>query len=126
MTVIGRSLPSSPSSSGPSTRLTSDLACVQAHDAPVSRLSWAHPEFGTILACCSFDKTVKIWEEGGMTSARGGEGNTGSKWHERAVLSESRVTGASVRALEFGPRHFGLKLVRGVLFYYIRGGCMYL
>jgi hypothetical protein len=47
-----------------------------------------------------------------MAGARGGEGNTGSKWHERAVLSESRVTGASVRAIEFAPRLFGLKLVR--------------
>ncbi|KIM24069.1 hypothetical protein M408DRAFT_331986 [Serendipita vermifera MAFF 305830] len=83
----------------------------KAHDAPVCRLSWAHPEFGTILASCSFDKTVKIWEEGGVAShGGGGDGNTGSKWHERAVLSESRVTGASVRAVEFAPRHFGLRL----------------
>lgn len=27
------------------------------------KLAWAHPEFGQILASCSFDKTVIIWEE---------------------------------------------------------------
>ncbi|KAG8810462.1 hypothetical protein FRC17_002932, partial [Serendipita sp. 399] len=82
----------------------------KAHDAPVCKLSWAHPEYGTILASCSFDKTVKIWEEGGVEPARGTESNTGSRWHDRATLSESRLNGASVRAIEFGPRHFGLKL----------------
>lgn len=85
---------------------------VQAHDAPICQLSWAHPEYGTVLASCSFDKTVKIWEEGGVAPPRGAEGNTGSKWQERAVLTDSRTTGASVRAVEFCPRQFGLKLVR--------------
>ncbi|CAG7847877.1 Nucleoporin seh1-A AltName: Full=Nup107-160 subcomplex subunit seh1-A [Serendipita indica DSM 11827] len=82
----------------------------KAHDAPVCRLSWAHPEYGTILASCSFDKTVKIWEEGGVEPARGSDANAGSRWRERATLSESRTTGASVRAVEFAPRQFGLKL----------------
>src|SRR6266576_2855372 len=35
----------------------------QAHDAAVTKLSWAHPEFGSVLASSSFDRTVKIWEE---------------------------------------------------------------
>lgn len=26
-------------------------------------VSWAHPEFGQVLATCSFDRTVSIWEE---------------------------------------------------------------
>jgi hypothetical protein len=54
---------------------------------------------------------VKIWEEGGVAPARGSENITGSQWHERAVLTESRLNGASVRAVEFSPREFGLKLV---------------
>lgn len=27
------------------------------------KLAWAHPEFGQLLASCSFDRSVKIWEE---------------------------------------------------------------
>lgn len=26
-------------------------------------MAWAHPEFGQIIASCSFDRTVVIWEE---------------------------------------------------------------
>ena len=101
----------------------------QAHSAPVTRLSWAHPEYGTILASCSFDKLVKVWEEIGPgriepdntapapgTGGIGGNGMTGttgtvgsaSRWVERAKFVESK---ASVRAIEFAPRYFGLKLV---------------
>lgn len=39
--------------------------CVQCHSGSVWRLSWAHPEFGEVLATCSFDRTVAIWEEQG-------------------------------------------------------------
>lgn len=95
----------------------------------MTRLSWAHPEYGTILASCSFDKLVKVWEEIGPgrmepdntapapgTGGIGGTGMTGttgtvgsaSRWVERAKFVESK---ASVRAIEFAPRYFGLKLV---------------
>ncbi len=30
------------------------------------RVNWAHPEFGQLLATCSFDRTAIIWEEVGM------------------------------------------------------------
>lgn len=33
----------------------------KAHSGSVWRLSWAHPEFGTVLATCSFDRTVSVW-----------------------------------------------------------------
>ena len=106
---------------------------LQAHSAPVTRLSWAHPEYGTILASCSFDKLVKVWEEigpgrmepdntapapgtggiggGGMTGTAGTVGSA-SRWVERAKFVESK---ASVRAIEFSPRYFGLKLVTNCL-----------
>ena len=95
----------------------------------MTRLSWAHPEYGTILASCSFDKLVKVWEEIGPgrmepdntapAPGTGGIGGTGmpgttgtvgsaSRWVERAKFVESK---ASVRAIEFAPRYFGLKLV---------------
>ncbi|KIJ14550.1 hypothetical protein PAXINDRAFT_163307 [Paxillus involutus ATCC 200175] len=91
----------------------------KAHDAAVSRLSWAHPEFGTILASASFDRTVKIWEQTSFAALGGAQSNgsapnqhvsgsgSSSRWVERAVLVDARGT---VRAVEFAPHHFGLKL----------------
>nr|GAT50984.1 predicted protein [Mycena chlorophos] len=73
----------------------------KAHDAAISKVSWAHPEFGTIIASSSFDRTVKIWER------VSGEPQDGTRWVERAILTEARGT---VRAVEFAPHHFGLKL----------------
>jgi nucleoporin SEH1 len=81
----------------------------------VSKLSWAHPEFGSIIASASFDRTVKIWEETfaepEQQQVNGTPSSTASssRWVERAVLSDAK---GSVRVVEFAPRHFGLKLVR--------------
>ncbi|KAF9057164.1 WD40-repeat-containing domain protein [Panaeolus papilionaceus] len=84
----------------------------KAHDAAVSKLSWAHPEFGSIIASASFDRTAKIWEQtaspsSDSSSVNGISGTSGSRWVEKAVLSEAKGT---VRAVEFAPHHFGLKL----------------
>ncbi|KAJ7889222.1 WD40-repeat-containing domain protein [Mycena leptocephala] len=95
----------------------------KAHDAAVSKISWAHPEFGTIIASASFDRTVKVWEQtsgvglpdsqqvpvngNGNASQSHTPGPSTSRWIERAVLPEARGT---VRAVEFAPHHFGLKL----------------
>ena len=37
----------------------------QCHSGSVWRVTWAHPEFGQVLATCSFDRTVAVWEEQG-------------------------------------------------------------
>ncbi|KAF5370355.1 hypothetical protein D9758_006904 [Tetrapyrgos nigripes] len=87
----------------------------KAHDAAVSKVSWAHPEFGSIIASSSFDRTVKIWEhspEAAQPPTVNGNSNaqaqpSSSKWVERAVLLDARGT---VRTVEFAPHHFGLKL----------------
>jgi hypothetical protein len=34
-----------------------------AHQNAIWRLSWAHPEFGQLIASCSDDHTVCVWEE---------------------------------------------------------------
>lgn len=88
----------------------------KAHDAAISKLSWAHPEFGSIIASASFDRTVKIWEQAAISQGdsqvngtQPGGGSFNSRWVERAVLSDAKGT---VRAVEFAPHHFGLKLVR--------------
>ncbi|KAI0642819.1 WD40-repeat-containing domain protein [Trametes meyenii] len=87
----------------------------KAHDAAVSKLSWAHPEFGTILATASFDRTVKVWEHVPAADADGSAplngasagSSSATRWVERAMLVDAKGT---VRAVEFAPHHFGLKL----------------
>lgn len=39
----------------------------QTHSGSVWKVTWAHPEFGQVLASCSFDRTVAIWEEQGKS-----------------------------------------------------------
>ncbi|KAI5116020.1 hypothetical protein M0805_005026 [Coniferiporia weirii] len=82
----------------------------KAHDASVTKISWAHPTFGSIIASASFDRTVKIWEhmDAGMDASGSSGGHAGaSRWVERAVILDAKD---SVRAVEFAPHHFGLKL----------------
>lgn len=90
-------------------------------------MSWAHPEFGSVIASCSFDRTAKVWEQAppsalldtqlgnptnsSITTATGPGGvqpQPISRWIERNVMAESKGT---VRDLEFAPHYFGLKLV---------------
>jgi nucleoporin SEH1 len=35
----------------------------EGHDSAIIKVSWAHPEFGEIFCSCSFDRTIRIWEE---------------------------------------------------------------
>lgn len=86
----------------------------QAHDAAITKISWAHPEFGNIIASSSFDRTIKVWEQTSFTdldiSANvASSSSSASRWVERAVLVDAKGT---VRAVEFAPHHFGLKMVR--------------
>src|SRR5882724_6373515 len=88
----------------------------QAHDAAISRLSWAHPQHGQFIISSSFDRTVRVWERspppdsnehvlnGIGSSARGSE-----RWVERALLTEAK---GSVRSVEWAPKGFGMKMVR--------------
>ncbi|RPD56747.1 WD40 repeat-like protein [Lentinus tigrinus ALCF2SS1-7] len=87
----------------------------KAHDAAISKVSWAHPEFGTILATASFDRTVKVWEQISspdfdstqLNGAGHAASSSSTRWEERAILVDAKGT---VRAVEFAPQHWGLKL----------------
>jgi len=78
----------------------------KAHSGSIWRVSWAHPEFGQVVATCSFDRTASVWEEviGDKISAS----NTPSRrWVRRTTLVDSRT---SVTDVEFAPKYLGLLL----------------
>jgi nucleoporin SEH1 len=77
----------------------------KAHYGPVWRVSWAHPEFGQLLASASSDHNVLVWEEQEGVDDRG---RVVSRWHRRAQLGDAR---GSVNDVRFAPRHLGLKVV---------------
>lgn len=39
------------------------IASWKTHSGSVWCVTWAHPEFGQVLASCSFDRTAAVWEE---------------------------------------------------------------
>ncbi|XP_033626113.1 nucleoporin SEH1-like [Asterias rubens] len=80
-------------------------SCWKHHSGSVWRVTWAHPEFGQVLASCSFDRTAVIWEEivGESKPTQKGQ----SHWIKRAALVDSRT---SVTDVKFSPRHLGLQL----------------
>lgn len=83
----------------------------KAHSGPIYKLSWAHPEFGSVLASCSFDRTIKIWQEekktlfGVPTNANGA---SSSRWAKNATLNHATD---SVMDVAFSPRHRGLRIL---------------
>lgn len=74
----------------------------RSHSGSVWKVTWAHPEFGQILATCSLDRTAIIWEE--VLDAS----NQSSHWAKRATLVDSRTSLTDIR---FAPKHLGLMLV---------------
>ncbi|XP_064610421.1 LOW QUALITY PROTEIN: nucleoporin SEH1-like [Liolophura sinensis] len=76
----------------------------RTHSGSVWRVTWAHPEFGQVIATCSFDRTAAILEElAGEASLQGGQ----SHWVKRSTLVDSRT---SVTDVKFAPKHLGLQL----------------
>ena len=55
------------------------------------------------MASCSFDRTLKIWEE--QESEQNG---SGKRWSERAKLAHAKGT---IQQVAFAPNHIGLKIV---------------
>ncbi|KJE93357.1 nucleoporin Seh1 [Capsaspora owczarzaki ATCC 30864] len=74
----------------------------KAHNASVWKVAWAHPEYGQVVASCSFDRTVNIYEEQVEEDSK-----KQSTWLRKAMLVDSRDT---VRDIKFAPKHAGLKL----------------
>jgi nucleoporin SEH1 len=111
-----------------------------AHQASVWKVTWAHPEYGLLVASCSFDRTVIVWEESivkhpvpsttshsnlnpqASFSSLSNSSNTAYPDHQNNIINnaqqaawtlQAQLTDAreSVHDVKFAPRHLGLRLV---------------
>jgi protein transport protein SEC13 len=72
------------------------LAELKGHEGPAWKVSWAHPQFGSVLASCSYDMKIIIWKEvhpGNFQIAHTDSSHT-----------------ASVNDCQFSPWEYGLRL----------------
>lgn len=98
------------------------IANILAHNGPVLRLSWSHPEFGALLASCAADRSVHIYQQSTTSTIsninptlppQGTAAQSLSTSYRRiARISDARD---GVTCLTFSPRHHGLKLTTASL-----------
>lgn len=74
------------------------LAVLTGHEGPVWQVAWAHPSFGSLLASCSYDRTVCVWAD---------QGTGGGGWQR---VYEYRDHDSSVNSICWAPHEFGLML----------------
>jgi nucleoporin SEH1 len=81
----------------------------KAHSGSIWRLSWAHPEFGVVLASCSFDRKIRIWEEttDAEEVANDASLNGRGAWSKVAEITDARD---SVVDVQFAPHHTGVRI----------------
>lgn len=77
-------------------------ASFKAHDSAIIKVTWAGPEFGQVIASCSHDATVRIFEEDPREPP-----HSPRRWKKRHVISDFR---GPLYDIEFAPSHLGLKL----------------
>lgn len=75
----------------------------RAHQNSIWRVSWAPPEFGQLLASCSEDNTICLWEEQESTTA---STSAQDRWRKFKIATCKR----SVNDVKFCHRSLGLKL----------------
>lgn len=68
------------------------------HEGPVWQVAWAHPQFGTILASCSYDGKAIIWKVLPETQ----------QW---AIIAEHTIHQASVNSVSWAPHELGAVLL---------------
>lgn len=74
----------------------------KAHDSTIVKVVWASPEFGQVIASCSYDASVRIWEEDPREAY-----TSGKRWKRKATISEFH---GALYDIAFAPSHVGLKL----------------
>ncbi|CAL8147114.1 unnamed protein product [Orchesella dallaii] len=88
---------------------TANWSCTaswKAHSGSVWKVTWSNPEFGQVIATCSFDRSAAVWQEV-VGKANVGGGASTTHWVRRTTLVDSR---ASVTDIKFAPHHLGLVL----------------
>lgn len=88
----------------------SKVAEWKAHSGTIWRLTWAHPEFGVVLASCSFDRKICIWEDTADAEDVTSPGEPVSRvaaWPRVAEIADARD---SVVDVQFAPHHVGVRL----------------
>lgn len=72
-------------------------ATLTGAEGPVWQVSWAHPKYGVILACCSFDGSVMLYRE--------------TRPRDWAILHAAKhLHESSVNSVCFAPHEWGLML----------------
>lgn len=69
---------------------------LKVHEGPVWQVSWAHPQFGSLLASCGFDRRVIVQAE-----------HAPGQW---TPLLSFEQHSSSVNGIAWAPSSFGLKL----------------
>ena len=82
------------------------------HDGPVWQVCWAHPKFGTLLASCSYDKKVILWQEvpvasNGLVPSNVSNSACNSRWNK---FHEYNQHTSSVNSIIWAPHELGLVL----------------
>jgi len=94
--------------SGPESSNSCDATKWKAHSGSVNGVSWAHPEYGQLLATCGSDGLAIVWEE--LTDGAKFHKQSNKIWANRARLVDSR---RSLSTVKFSPRYFRLQLATG-------------
>jgi protein transport protein SEC13 len=76
------------------------IAELKGHDGPVWQVCWAHPQFGNLLASCSYDHRLIIWKE------QSSQSNAPSQWIKFYEYKHN----SSVNAIAWAPHELGLCL----------------
>jgi len=79
-----------------------------AHYGPIWKIKWAHDTLGSVIATCSFDKKVMVFEENIITVVdEQGNPTKKSTWENKASFFNAQEP---TEDLKFGPRSKGLVL----------------
>jgi len=70
------------------------------HKAPINRIKWCDPEFGSVIASCSSDKSFKIWAEEPYYSEQEQEVRYKFNYKTTNTLREA------IADIDFAPKHF--------------------
>ena len=73
-----------------------NCATLTGHEGPVWQVAWAHPQYGVLLASCSYDGSVIIHKE-----------QSQNNWIK---VYEHRIHESSVNSISWAPHEFGLIL----------------